>query len=147
MDSLPNKPLFEYDIYKKYRANKYFGGSASINKLPKLSKNKFYFVLLHPPNSNNGHWLLVINEANRSWIFDSFGLPPDKRLIRAVRDVNSAKHGQRRKIFTNDFQFQKSTKASCGYYGTYIVDKWLNGMKIEDVMNHELNKVSDFKED
>lgn len=136
---LINKPLYEFEILEKYKNEPKFGGSVSINNLPEFKKGKFYFVLLHRPNDSSGHWLLVICEKDKSWIVDSFGMPPDQRLIKKLKKLN-------KKVLYNDFMFQDAESKSCGYYGIYIIDKWLKGESLETIIDKELNKVGDNQE-
>lgn len=137
---LPNKPLYEFEIDEKYRNEKKFGGSYSINQLPEFKQNKFYFILYHQPNENSGHWICVVNESDKSWIVDSFGLPPDPRIIKKLKKLS-------KQVYYNTFQFQDIEMKNCGYYSMYIIDEWFKGKKMETIIDKELNKVGDNKED
>lgn len=140
IDDYPNNPISEIEMFDKYKNNKYFGGISADFNLKSVEKDKFYIILMRDRRSNSGHWTVLLCDFKKCCHFDSFGLPPDKNIIKRCVEVYDKKN-----IFYSDFMYQNLQSNRCGVYVDFVISFWLKGFSYPKIIK-KLNKVSENRE-
>eukprot|EP00732_Lithocolla_globosa_P000595 Lithocolla_globosa_v1_NODE_204_length_5187_cov_37.604053.p4 type:complete len:123 gc:universal NODE_204_length_5187_cov_37.604053:1268-900(-) len=92
------------------------------DKLPNLPSDpkKLYGMIINLDKSDNPgtHWVAGFKRGKQAYYYDSFGVQPDDRTIKALRNPGDPP------IKYNTGMHQKIESNRCGYF----VKKWLTNM-------------------
>ena len=104
----------DFDSFKSYPG---FKGVLAHDQLTlSLKENDFGVINLDDSTGPGTHWVGFYMHKNNPLYFDSFGLPPDDRIIKFLKGKNQ--------ILYNSSQLQDLESNRCGWY----VTRWLNSM-------------------
>jgi hypothetical protein len=74
-------------------------------------KDKNYIFLLSPSKKIlNGHWTSLYNTKNKSYYFDSQGIPPSQILVDNIKNIEY-----------NPYQIQTINQTYCGLFCCYFL--------------------------
>lgn len=122
---------------------KYFVGVFPSDKIPELSSNRSFAMVINTDKSTEpgSHWVAIFVENNKKLeFFDSYGLPPDaygsdiKHFITHYPEVS-----------WNKICFQSLTSNVCGPYCIYYLVKRCQGLCMYSIVSHLVGKNNDFR--
>ena len=103
------------EIEEKLKDKKQFLGCFPIDKIPNLQKNESIIINSDEHNEEGTHWMgLKITSKNVCLFFDSFGEPPNIRIINSL----SKKF---RKLVYNSIQIQSVFSNKCGEFSMQFI--------------------------
>jgi len=100
----------------------------------KAKSNECLILNMDDSNGNGTHWTCLFVNKNRSYYFDSFGLPPPLEI------VNYCSNGDR---LYSTFKIQKPHEVICGHYSIYVLYKLSHNFAFEDVLFEFINEHSE----
>lgn len=117
--------------------NKLLSGIYSIDKIPRILKEKHFIICnLSPSNLPGTHWIVIVrSEKNTLEIFNSLGVENLNSLKEYFKFPNNFE------LIFNEQKFQSNTSVNCGFFCIYfIVYRILNydmsfEHLIEDIFN------------
>jgi hypothetical protein len=134
---------FEFSLYfnKIPFVNKLDSGVFSIDKIPRILKEKHFIIVnLSPSNLPGSHWIAIIrSEKNTLEIFNSLGVSTLDNLTPYFKFPNNFE------LIYNEEKFQSDLSVHCGFFCIYfIVQRILNfdmsfEHLIEDIFKSDLN--------
>lgn len=118
---------FQIDDY--YKNESRYEGCFSTDQLRKLyGQRKFYILNLDSSKGPGTHFvLLYMCDKDVGIFYDSFGLPPDERILRYMKHYR--KHNVR-----NLGEVQDPDSEACGWYAIMIADMLLKGKSFVDTV-------------
>jgi len=124
--------LSSTQINRYYQREQKYGECLDQFALPKkLTHGKFYIVNLGPLRSGGTHWCLVsLLQPKQPFFFNSFGLPPDAPIVKAIRGNSDTPH-----IAWSDVDYQAIRSESCGHFDLFVADRLLHGVALDKVCN------------
>lgn len=123
--------LSDRDIDEYYSQEPKYGGCFSAAHLRKAKPNKFWILNLDDPNGGGTHWVLLsMLTPKKPFYFDSFGVPPDDGVLKAIRGNKSSP-----KILYNTVQLQGLENNDCGSYCIDVANHLLQGESPERVLD------------
>ena len=106
-----------------------------IDQLPKKPKTYECAVVNFNVSKNIGtHWICYIKDHNTSYVFDSFGEQPPKRLVSYLSGTT---------IYYNDERIQNFDEVTCGHLCVTVLKMYSNGAQFKDILS-VLNAINIF---
>ena len=88
------------------------------------------------------HWICYWLDDGKAYIFDSFGLPPDDRLVTYLNRSKPNKPN----IYYNDSQLQSVSSIKCGYFCVHLLRHLAKGISPYDVIYQFTQHPSEWNE-
>ena len=109
-----------------------FRGVFMVDELSKLTplNNECGIINLETSNKNGSHWVCWWRNENDKYYFDSFGINPDKRVIKYLKSP----------ILYSTYQIQQYNDTNCGLWCLFVLNKLNQGEDFIDIILNILNK-------
>ncbi len=79
-----------------------------------MKENESCVINLDTMDSQGTHWVCIVNRGIDCCYFDSFGIIPDKRVIKYMET-------SRKNVLYNTAQLQDIKSITCGYFACYVI--------------------------
>ncbi len=110
---------FEFSLYfnKISFINNLLMGVFSIDKIPRIIKEKHFLICnLSPSNEPGSHWIAIIrSDRNTLEVFNSLGVSDLDHLKPHFKFPNNFE------LIFNEQKFQSDTSVNCGYFCIYFI--------------------------
>lgn len=129
----------QLENYAKRIKLKNFRGVIFTDQLRKMKAKEIECGILGSRSSNSYedmHWTCWFKFKNKIYFFDSYGLAPDSRLSKYL------KNGKKKTILHSTFQIQKFGENTCGQWCLFILEKLNNILKHkQQITNEDFEKI------
>jgi hypothetical protein len=114
----------------------------AIDEIPTKIKPGYYIINSAPRISGGRHWVAAHYDTRAKYahLFDSFGIPPDERLVRWLKSGG-------KQILTNTGHLQDIKRSTCGQWCIEFLENMSKGGSLIDFItdfnagfNHEKNE-------
>ena len=113
-----------------------FRGVFMIDELIKLKplRHECGIVNLEPSSKGGSHWVCWWIKGDEKYFFDSFGAPPDKRILKYMKKID------KNKILFSTYQIQNFNDTVCGQWCLFVLNRLNLGQDYMDIIAEILKK-------
>jgi hypothetical protein len=121
----------ELNVEAKKLKLKNYRGTLMIDDLANLNPrvNECAIVNLDTNRGDGTHWVAFWKNKHEKIYFDSFGAPPDKRLVKYVKSP----------ILYSTYQIQQFNDENCGQWCLYVLNELNLGKDFIDIILDIIN--------